>query len=315
MEVQSRRRGHATYYYLVHSYREGSSVRKAEFYIGRRIPADLFSIKERFGEELVLRRWGDDLQKVRRAHQVNLDRMPASIQSIELETFAIHFTYDSNRIEGSSLTFQETALLLHGGITPSNRPLSDVRESLAHRQVFIDAVSKPRSLDLQTFLGWHRALFRETKPEYAGLVRKHQVRIAGSRFVPPAPFVLDRLLSEFFDWLEPAWKALHPVVLAALVHLKLVSIHPFGDGNGRATRIALNHVLHRKGYPMLNIPFSHRAGYYRALERAHLTADEFVFVRWFVKQYLAEHAHSLRPSPLPSDPKRTPSRRPGRPRR
>jgi len=295
MEVQARRRGSETYYYLVQSYREGSAVRKAERYLGRKVPPNLSSIKTEFGSELLIRRWGTDLQRVRREYESEQSRMPPSIQSKELETFAIRFTYDSNRIEGSSLTLRETALLLDEGITPSNRPLSDVRESLAHRRVFVDAITKSKSLDLPTLLEWHRALFRETKPEYAGLVRKHQVRISGSRFIPPAPFELDRLLTEFFDWLGLAWKSLHPVVLAALVHLRLVSIHPFGDGNGRVTRIAMNYVLHRKGYPMLDISYSRRAGYYRALERSQIAADEFVFVRWFVRQYLVEYTRPLRP--------------------
>ncbi|MGP8078730.1 MAG: Fic family protein [Thermoplasmata archaeon] len=297
MEIQARRRGRETYYYLVHSYREGSTVRKAERYIGRKLPPELPSFKAKFGEELVIQRWGSDLERVRGQHKSELDRMPPSIRDKELETFAIHFTYDSNRIEGSSLTLRETALLLEDGITPSNRPLSDVRESLAHRQVFLEAISKSESLDLQTFLAWHRALFRGTKPEYAGLVRRHGVRISGSRFVPPAAFELDRLLIEFFDWLRTTWKSLHPVVLAALVQSRLVSIHPFGDGNGRVTRIAMNYVLHRKGYPMFDIPYSRRAGYYRALERSQTAEDEFVFVRWFIKRYLDEHTRHLKPGP------------------
>jgi len=301
MEVQARRRGRETYYYLVHSYREGTGVRKAERYIGRRIPPDLSSMKAQFGNELVVERWGSDLGRLRTRYHAELERMPPSIREKELETFAVHFTYDSNRIEGSSLTLRETALLLDEGITPRYRPLSDVRESLAHRKVFIKAITTPEILDLPSFLAWHKALFSETKPEYAGLVREHEVRISGSRFVPPAAFELDRLLSEFFDWLRPAWKSFHPVVLAALVHRRLVTIHPFGDGNGRVTRIAMNFVLHRKGYPMLDIPYSRRAGYYRALERSQTAEDEFVFVRWFIKRYLAEHTRLLHPrSPVRS---------------
>jgi Fic family protein len=304
MEVQARRRGLETYYYLVHSYREGSAVRKAERYIGRRVPPDLSSIKARFGDELAVRKWGSDLVRLRNQYGTELDRMPPSIRDKELETFAIHFTYDSNRIEGSSLTLRETALLLDKGITPSNRPLSDVRESLAHRKVFVEAVTKREALNLPTFLAWHRALFNETKPEYAGLVRRHEVRISGSKFVPPAAFELDRLLSEFFDWLGPAWRSFHPVVLAALVHLRLVTIHPFGDGNGRVTRIAMNFVLHKKGYPMFDIPYSRRAGYYHALERSQIGEDEFVFVRWFIKRYLAEHTRLLRSRPRVGGSKR-----------
>ncbi len=220
--------------------------------------------------------------------------MPVSLQDQELDTFAIHFTYDSNRIEGSSLTLQETASLLEHGITPSNRPLSDVQETLAHRKVFLAALAPRERLDRATLLAWHKAMFQETKPEYAGLVRQVEVRIRGSRFVPPAPFELELLLDEFFDWLPRAWRTLHPVVLAALVHLRLVTIHPFGDGNGRVTRIAMNFVLYRKGFPMLDIPYERRAGYHRALERSQTQRDEFVFVRWFLSRYLKENTRHVR---------------------
>jgi Fic family protein len=84
------------------------------------------------------------------------------------------------------------------------------------------------------------------------------------------------------------------VLLAALVHLKLVTLHPFGDGNGRASRIAMNIVLYRKGFPMLDIPYSRRLGYYRALESSQTSEEEFVFVRWFLRRYLDANARRVR---------------------
>ena len=294
MEIQKRRRGGRTYLYLVQSYREGGKVRKLERYLGRGQPESLAAIRECLGQEVIARQWGGELSRVKAGHQANLSRMPPSVRIKEFETFAIEFTYDSNRIEGSSLTFRETASLLEHGITPRNRPLSDVQESLAHRAVFIAALTERSGLNRQSLLHWHKELFETTKPQYAGIVRRHDVAIAGSAFMPPAPFELDRLLTEFYDWLRPAWRNQHPVVLAALVHLKLVTIHPFGDGNGRVTRIAMNFVLYRKGYPMFDIPYSRRSAYYSALERAQTTNDEFVFVRWFVRRYLDENTRRLR---------------------
>ena len=289
MDLQQRRRGRNTYYYLVYSYRDGKKVRKVERYLGRRPPESLTRIKEELGQAAITQQWGSRLEEVRAHYAADQKRMAPSIREKELGTFAINFTYDSNRIEGSSLTLQETASLLEHGITPSNRPISDVQETLAHRKVFLAALSPGERLDRGTFLAWHKALFKETKPEYAGLVRQNQVRIRGSRFVPPAPFELDLLLDDFFVWLPRAWRPLPPTVLAALVHLRLVTIHPFGDGNGRVIRIAMNFVLYRKGYPMLDIPYERRSGYYRALERAQTQRDEFVFVRWFLRRYLREN--------------------------
>ncbi|MCI4363167.1 MAG: Fic family protein, partial [Thermoplasmata archaeon] len=208
MDVQARRRGRFTYYYLTHSYRDGRKVRKIERYLGRKPPEALAQLTEELGQEVVTRQWGPELERIRAEYNSNLEQMPRVIRGKELDTFAIQFTYDSNRIEGSSLTLRETASLLDRGITPTNRPLSDVQEALAHRKAFLAALAPRERLDRASFLAWHKELFEETKPEIAGRVRRHQVRIAGSTFLPPPPFELDRLLDEFFAWLRAAWSSL-----------------------------------------------------------------------------------------------------------
>ena len=86
---------------------------------------------------------------------------------------------------------------------------------------------------------------------------------------------------------------LNPIVLAALVHLKFVTIHPFVDGNGRISRILMNFVLHKKNYPLLNIHYECRAGYYTALERSHIKCMDFIFVQWFIKKYIKEQKRLL----------------------
>jgi Fic family protein len=294
VRVQARRRGGQTYYYLVNTYREGRRVRKLEQYLGRRIPRDIEARKSTLRLKLLIRQWSPVLARIRQGYRINQRKMPGSAQEKELETFATRFTYDSNKIEGSSLTLRETALLLSDGVTPSNRPLADVREALAHQRVFLGALREDTRLDRETLLRWHEAMFRETKPLIAGKIREFRIGISGSAYEPPLPVELDNLLTEFFSWLRVAWRTTHPVVLAALVHLRLVSIHPFGDGNGRVTRLAMNFVLHKKGYPMLDIPYSQRSGYYRALERTHLTGDEGVFIRWFLRRYLEENSWTMK---------------------
>jgi Fic family protein len=292
VEIQARRRGRGTYYYLTHSYRENGKVRKIERYLGTTKPTDVGSLSAELRQELFSRHFEPLLALVRGDYLANLRTMPRSVREKELESFAIQFTYDSNRIEGSSLTLRETSLLILDGITPSNRPLSDVQETLAHQRVFLEALRKTSELDLDALLEWHSEMFKLTKPRLAGKVRKYGVRIAGSKFTPPTPIELDFLLRDFFKWFGSAWKNLHPVVLAGLVHLKLVTIHPFGDGNGRVTRIAMNYVLHRKRYPMIDIRYTRRAGYYRALEQSQVRKDETVFTRWFLRRYLDENARS-----------------------
>ena len=125
-------------------------------------------------------------------------------------------------------------------------------------------------------------------------IRKHQVAIAGTDVELPFPAEVPILLDEFFLWYNKEKNNLHPIELAALVHLKFVSIHPFTYGNGRMSRIMMNYVLHKHGFPMLNISYTNRRGYYKALERSQKTKKEQIFVQYIIKRYLAEYEKKFR---------------------
>ncbi|MFH1425124.1 MAG: Fic family protein [archaeon] len=146
---------------------------------------------------------------------------------------------------------------------------------------------------MQIVLFWHKQLLSETKPDIAGKVRSHGVAIGMSKFVPPTPVELETLLKEFFDWYKKSRKELHPVELAALVHLKFVTIHPFSDGNGRLSRLMMNFVLSKHGFPMLDIPYTKRSSYYNALERSQVKKEEGIFTRWFFRRYEKENRKYL----------------------
>ena len=293
MRVQKRSRGGRTYYYLVHSVRDGPRVRKIERYIGTMAPKDLSKASAGLLKDLFAEEYLGNADSVGKAYRRVTRSTPLAVQRKNLEAFATRFTYDSNRIEGSTLTFRDTALLLEDGITPPDRPLSDVQEALAHREVFLEAINERGPLTLSMVLDWHRRMFEKTKPNLAGRIRLYPVRISRSRFVPPDPFELDRLLIEFFDWHRAARASVHPVLRAALVHLKLVSIHPFGDGNGRVTRIAMNRELRLARFPLFNVPYDGRRSYYTALERSQVGADEVPFIRWFMKRYLSQNTRAV----------------------
>jgi len=104
-----------------------------------------------------------------------------------METFITRFTYDTNRIEGSTLTLRETADLLEKGITPGTRPLSDVKEAESHRNVFCELLDYKKDLSLSSILYFHKKQFESTKSDIAGIIRSHQVAISGSKFMPPFP--------------------------------------------------------------------------------------------------------------------------------
>ncbi|HDM43702.1 MAG TPA: Fic family protein, partial [Candidatus Woesearchaeota archaeon] len=176
------------------------------------------------------------------------------------------------------------ALVIEKGIIPRNKLLADVKEAENHFNVFMEMLKEKR-ISLRNVLEWHYKLFKDTKKDIAGKIRKHQVRISGSKFVPPTPAGLNALLSEFFRWLNRSLNRVHPVEVAGLAHLKFVTIHPFADGNGRVSRLLMNWILWRKNYPMFIIEYRNRARYYSALERAQTKKNEFIFLGWFIKEY------------------------------
>jgi len=281
------------YYYLEHSIRKGKQVKKKEIYIGKKIPQNIEQLKKNLLDDIYKERWYADVDRIKQRFSKEHRTMPKSAREKQLQNFAISFTYDTQRIEGSTLTLRETADLLEKGITPKNRPIRDVKEAEAHRDLFYEILNLKNDLSLQMVLEWHWKLFNLTKPDIAGKIRKHQVTISGSRFMPPSPVEVYPLVTEFFKWYHKNKGKIHPVELAAIAHLKFVTVHPFADGNGRISRLIMNFILHKKGYPMLDIKYEGRNSYYNALEKSHLKKEDRTFLQWLVKRYIKEYRRYL----------------------
>jgi Fic family protein len=292
--IKKRKVGKEKYYYLEHSYRDKGKVQKKQKYLGKEIPTEIDDLKKEFLSELYKEKWLEDIDKIKKSFSKEQKIMPKSSKEKNQETFAIKFTYNSQRIEGSTLSLKETADLLERGITPSSKPIRDVKEAEAHKNLFYEMVKYKKSLNRQIVLYWNKKLLEQTKPDIAGKIRNHQVEIARSKFLPPFPSELEVLLHEFFKWYNDNKSKLHPVELAALVHLKFVTIHPFGDGNGRISRIMMNFVLKSFNYPFLDIPYEKRTSYYNALERSQVKKEERIFLQWFFKRYLQEYKRYLK---------------------
>ncbi len=283
-----------TYYYLEHSIRKEKKVQKKEIYLGRKIPSNIEEIKKNLLDGIYKEKWYLDLDKIRKNYSRNQKKIPRSIREKEMESFATRFTYDTQRIEGSTLTRRETADLLERGITPKNKPMRDAQEAQAHRDLFFEILKSKNDLALHEIIEWHWKLFNKTKPDIAGKLRTYPVGIGQSRFVPPLPVEVYPMLIEFFQWYNKNKSRLHPVELAALAHLKFVTIHPFGDGNGRISRLIMNFILDRKKHPMFDIQYDDRNSYYNSLEMSQVKKEDRIFLQWFVKKYIREHKRYLR---------------------
>jgi Fic family protein len=283
-----------TYYYLEHTIRSGNSFRKEEKYLGKSLPKNIEEVKRDFLSEVYKTRWYPLLESIKKNYCDELASIPSSVNSKQARIFSVRFTYDTNRIEGSKLTYRETSDLLEKGISPKGKPLDDVKETEAHDKLFQEVLEHKKELNLQTVIYWHKKLFTGTKTDIAGNIRNYQVAISGCKYYPPTPVEVYPLLKEYFSWYNKNKKTLNPVELAALAHLKLVTIHPFGDGNGRISRLVMNYILHKEGYPMMNIPYENRTSYYNALERAQTKKQDNIFVQWFIKKYLKENKQYIK---------------------
>jgi len=292
--IRKRKKNRNEYYYLEHSFKLGKKVLKKEKYLGKTLPKNIEALKQSFFHEIFLEKWVKILNKIKKNFSIDSTRMPKSAKDNYIKNFMIKFTYDTNRIEGSTLSLKETANLLEYGISPGNKPLEDIKETEAHKKVFYKMLNSKKDLSLNNMIYWHKLLLENTHPDIAGKIRKHTVGVARCKFEFPFPAELNVLLKDFFKWYHKNKEKLHPVELAALVHLKFVSIHPFSDGNGRISRLMMNFVLNKHKYPMLNIHYSNRDAYYTALERSQLNTKDYIFVQYMIKRYIKEYKKYLK---------------------
>lgn len=187
--------------------------------------------------------------------------------------FRVELTYTSNAIEGNTLTRKETALVVEKGLTVGGKWLTEHLEATNHARA-LDWVKKqvkrkPTNLTEKDILHIHDVILKGIDDANAGHYRSVSVRISGSAVVLPNPRKVLDLMQDFAEWLS-CDQGLHPVELAAEAHYRLVTIHPFVDGNGRSARLLMNMILLMSGYPAAIIRKRDRLAYIGSLEKAQL---------------------------------------------
>lgn len=212
------------------------------------------------------------IAKIHLKYNKYLHKYPDALKSKELNQFGIIFTHNSTKIEGSTLSSRDTQLLLQEGITPANKPINDVIETIQHMKIYQQMLHiQEESLSLKLIKEWHKILFFRTKSGMAGIFRgiEHpfNVKIGGSKYSPPHWENVQNELMKLNLWYVKARKELHPVYIAAKYHCWFIAIHPFTDGNGRIGRILMNFIIYKNNYPMFDITPDRRKQYFNALER------------------------------------------------
>jgi Fic family protein len=203
------------------------------------------------------------------------------------ERFDIEMTYNSNAIEGNSLTLKETYLVINEGITIKGKPLKDHLEAKSHKEALdylYELVQKEKRATISERLIrlFHQIVTQDIDREWAGRYRNSSVVIGGTDYKPPEAIEVPKLVEDLVNWIRKNRNKFHPVELAALIHYKLVAIHPFFDGNGRTARLLMNVILMQAGYPLAIILKNDRKKYYQVLSKAD-KGDLLPFVRFIAQ--------------------------------
>lgn len=226
---------------------------------------------------------------------------PIIVQKLK-EQLSVELTYNSNAIEGNKLTLKETYLVVQDGLTVKGKSLKDHLEAKNHNEAIhflYDLIehNKRHTLSEHLIRSLQQLVIKEIEDSEAGRYRQGNVLITGSSHRPPDAYEIPGLMRELLTWIKKNEKKLHPVQWAALVHHKLVSIHPFVDGNGRTARLLMNLMLMQKGYPMVIILKNDRKKYYQALEKADRgkTDDIEKFIAQAVERSMSIYIKAIQP--------------------
>lgn len=200
------------------------------------------------------------------------------------DKLVIEWTYNSNAIEGNTLTLSETKVVLENGLTIRGKSLKDHLETINHKdaiEYIENLVEKNNELSEHDIKSIHHLILKEIETVNAGKYRNQNVFISGAKHVPPTymsvPYEMQKLIERYQNW-----KSLHPVIRAGFLHGEFVKIHPFIDGNGRTARLLLNFELILSGYPPIVIKTENRVDYYDALDKAHTTNNYTDFIKIIV---------------------------------
>ena len=282
MRIIKREKGKTEYFYLQHSFRKNGKVVTKELYLGKKIPENIAELEAKIMLE-AKEALTEKLEKIKSQFQKEWKRYPESVKERELQEIATAFTYNTNAIEGSTITFEEARLILEDKVAP-NKPLKEVKETESHASVFLKMLKTKEKISKELLLQWHKNIFEETKPDIAGCFRNYLVRVGP--YVAPDWHKVEELTQQLVVFVNES--NLNPVELAARAHYMFEKTHPFGDGNGRIGRLLMNYILWKNGYPLLIIEYKKRKSYYKALQR-----NEEGFVSYLIRRYLSVHKNRL----------------------
>jgi len=294
MYIEKRKSGKNIKYYLIHSYRENSKVKKIRRYLGVNLSEEELQKKKKKAGEIILELIEELSTKVffftLTRKQIEIlnnynDKIKVThLSEGEWENFTEDFVYNTNAIEGSTVTEKEVSIILHKKKAENGEEVET--KGVAKAVEYIRKTKEDLSLGL--LLKLHRFCFDGSK-HFAGKFRDVNVIVRNSRGqilhagVPKEE--LEGYLDDFITWYKKNKSYFKPIVLAAILHNQFEHIHPFQDGNGRVGRLLLNYILVKHGYPPINIKLEDRQEYYQTLQKYSKEDDLRPTLRFLIKQY------------------------------
>ena len=282
--IETIKRGKKNFYYLTQTIREGNKFRKIRRLLGKgNIPKEKLErlakqaeqgLQEKIKEVKVVNKIFQfdpeikkGLDKIKKGYRRILQKLsPIEYQVIEKQHL-IRFTFNTNAIEGSTVTLKETAHILEDGIAPHGKELREIHEVENTKKAYQFMKEYNGKVSIDFIRKIHYNLTFNILGEEAGKFRSIQVYMGGSKHTPTKPSELSREMQRLMRWITNN-DSLHPVLLTAYVHHFLIAIHPFIDGNGRTGRLLLNFMLMKAGFPPICIRLRERIEYTDYLEEA-----------------------------------------------
>lgn len=232
-----------------------------------------------------------ELEKLRQAY---FDKISV-LSREEFEQFETSYftelTYNSNSIEGNSLSLEETSLVINENIVPEGKTVREIYEAKNHTKAIAFLKSYPKDVDEKMILKLHAIILNDISERFAGRYREGTVRIFGSDVSFPDAEKVPEAMQNLIYWYAQHKKEYHPFELAVIFSTKLVSIHPFVDGNGRISRLIMNFILQRNKYPWINVYTKQRGEYLKMVRKGN--DKEYLLIIEFMINTLRENLKSF----------------------
>ncbi|MHA1916955.1 MAG: Fic family protein [Candidatus Ranarchaeia archaeon] len=299
------KRGDKIYYYLTKNFRVSNKKwKKIRKYVGNNPPSKEQTKKavEEIEKEALKKglmkptskytylndEEAEKLQDLKEVYNKWYGKLDAVEKKKHEEDFLVKFTYNSNAIEGNRLSLRETSMILTETIIPTGVTPNDYNEAINSKNCYDFMKTYNGEFNQKFLLKIHELLTKNTNCKIVGGYRDHEVKIFGSEWIPPIPEMIKTEMRKIFQWYYSTRKKLYPVELGAILHNKLVRIHPFADGNGRTSRVVMNWILMKNKFPMFYIDQRDKIKYYDVIEDGDKGNDE-VIVHYIAKLLLEQH--------------------------